>query len=106
MNRIKLKYLIEIIVSEVISELNKRKINIVFEDYSPDNTLKKLPYEIDMKSYKTPVLTENTLNNIDKEISEIIIPDGTIITQGAKNIINNRRIKIIYKQTSKGDKNE
>jgi ethanolamine utilization cobalamin adenosyltransferase len=52
-----------------------------------------------MSAFKTPVLTENMILQADNNLSEIIIPEGTVITPGAKDLINKRRIRTIYKQT-------
>ncbi len=97
MSRIDIKKLIELIVAEVINELEKRGYEITFGENIVEED-KNDSYEIDMSAFKTPVLTENMLLQVDKNISEIIIPENTVITQSAKEFINKRRIKIIYKQ--------
>ncbi|MDH7605348.1 MAG: hypothetical protein QHH13_10635 [Melioribacter sp.] len=97
MQNINLKYLVEIIVSEVLKELNKRGINILSEKNTVDDISNKKVYEVDMSEYKTPILTERMLMMIDSTVSEIIIPSSTIITHGAKDIIKKRNLKINYK---------
>jgi len=97
LSRIDIKKLIELIVAEVINELEKRGYEITFGENIVEED-KNDSYEIDMSAFKTPVLTENMLLQVDKNISEIIIPENTVITQSAKEFINKRRIKIIYKQ--------
>ena len=52
--------------------------------------------KIDMSSYKTPVLTENILELINKDVNEIIIPKGTVFTPGARDIIKKRNFIISY----------
>jgi len=97
-HNINLKYLVEIIVSEVLNELNKRGINILYEK-NLDNTISnKKVYEVNMSEYKTPILTERMLMMIDSTISEIMIPAGTIITHGARDIIKERNLRISFKQ--------
>lgn len=98
MQNINLKYLVEVIVSEVLKELNKRGINILYEKNITDDISNKKVYEIDMSEYKTPILTERMLMIIDSTISEIIIPSETIITHGARDIIKKRNLRISYKQ--------
>lgn len=97
MSRIHIKKLIELIVTEVINELEKRGYEITFEENTGAN--KNNSYEFDMSAFKTPVLTENMILQADNNLSEIIIPEGTVITPGAKDLINKRRIRTIYKQT-------
>jgi hypothetical protein len=58
------------------------------------NTNKKV---IDMNGYKTPVLTENHIAVLEYEVNEIIIPKGTIITPGAKDLIKKRKLILTYK---------
>ncbi|AFN73347.1 hypothetical protein MROS_0103 [Melioribacter roseus P3M-2] len=97
MSGINIKKLIELIVTEVINELDKRGYEITFVD-NKDNENKNDSYEIDMREFKTPVLTENMLTQAGNNFSRIVIPKGTVITPGAKEFINKKRIKIIYKQ--------
>lgn len=98
MQNINLKYLVELIVSEVLKELNKRGINVLYEKNAADDFSNKKVYEVDMSEYKTPILTERMLMMIDSTVSDIIIPSNTIITHGAKDIIKKRNLKINYKQ--------
>lgn len=90
--------LIEIIVREVISELSKLNMidlnsGIKNSDCSCKNIIKKVqPKIIDMSNYKTPILTENHLLTLDPTISEILVPKGTIITPGARDIIKKQKL--------------
>ncbi len=96
--KIEIEKLIEIIVKEVISELSK----LNFIDLTPGiknstcsckSANKKVqPKLIDMSNYKTPILTENHLLTLDPTISEIIVPKGTIITPGARDIIKRQKL--------------
>ncbi|MGK9477807.1 hypothetical protein [Melioribacter sp. OK-6-Me] len=95
MDKINIKTLIEVIIKEVIKELEKRGYEFTYEEIEKS---KNDSFEIDMSNFKTPVLTENMLMQIEKNFSEIIIPTGTVITPGAKEFLNQRRIKINYKQ--------
>ena len=96
---INIEKLIEIIVREVVTELLRRGIPVDI----PKNetaavcseisiTEKKKYTVIDMSMYKTPLLTENQLTALDSAVTEIRIPKGTIITQGAKDIIKKRNL--------------
>ena len=96
---IKFEKLIEIITAEVIAELAKLGIEI---DYSTAGekkqctsvSRKKLCEIIDLKSYKTPVLTENHIESLSPDIIEIEVPKGTIITPGARDLIKKRNLRI------------
>ena len=57
------------------------------------NIIEKVqPKIIDMSNYKTPILTENHLLTLDPKINEIVVPKGTIITPGARDIIKRHKI--------------
>ena len=99
--KIDINKLVELIIKEVVSELSKRGIEIEDEDLSS-----KISYSltssqgkgqsliINMNEYKTPVLTESRLESLDPGITEIVIPKGTVITPGAKDIIKKRNLII------------
>ena len=100
--KISIVELVELITREVILELSKRGIAV---DYNIDKitstkTSIKTSVEMDMSNYKTPVLTENNLLSLDSGITEIIVPDGTVITPGARDIIRKKKLNITYKNKS------
>jgi hypothetical protein len=87
--KINVESLIEIIVKEVIAELLKMGVEInlsVKEEKRTFNNKQK----IDMSNYKTPVLTENMLESIETSVNEIIVPKGTVITPGAREVLKKR----------------
>jgi hypothetical protein len=97
--KIEIEKLIEIIVREVISELLKlgEEIDFSFKESSSYNSIASMKQNkqgqlIDMSNYKTPLLTENHLKSLDPSIGEIIVPKGTIITPGAKDIIKKQKL--------------
>jgi len=99
--KIDINKLVEIIIKEVVSELSKRGIEVDYSNskyitsYSNKSSeVKKLSQIINMEDYKTPVLTESRLESIDPGITEIVIPKGTVITPGAKDIIKKRNLII------------
>jgi len=97
---INIENLVEIIVKEVIAELSKIGVELDFSkemkivDSSNHRNRKK--QEIDMSGYKTPILTEFTLESISQDINEIIIPKGTVFTPGARDIVKKRNFTISY----------
>ena len=89
--------LIEIIVREVLAELQRRGLSV--DDPSIDASKPKpvgggtsARAIIDLKEYRTPVLTEYRLQQLDAAVAEIVIPKGTIITPGANDIIKKRSL--------------
>ncbi len=92
---ISLEEIIALVVKEVILELTKRGIKIEGEI---SNISKiddhKLKVKIDMSKYKTPLLTEAHILEIDKKIKEIEVPEKTIITPSALDLIKKRNIII------------
>lgn len=98
--KINIENLVEIIVKEVIAELLKIGVELDFSkeiktgDVSNHGNQKK--QEIDMSGYKTPILTEYTLESIGQDVNEIIIPKGTVLTPGARDIVKKRKFIISY----------
>ncbi len=95
--------LIQMITSEVILQLSKMGVDVTSSSqrlvehelvYNSGSNKSKI---IDLNGYKTPVLTENHLEVLDSDVIEIIIPKGTVITPGAKDIIKKRKLTVINK---------
>lgn len=100
--KISVEKIIEIVVREVISELMKRGYEINFSTTvtNPVSDLSgntKSRVEMNMGGYKTPVLTENNILLMGQGITEIIIPEKTIITPGARDLIKKKKIIITHK---------
>ncbi len=100
---IDIENIIRIIVKEVVSELKKRGFEIkssgkyvhLFDD--PGSAEVKGRMEFDLKGYATPVLTGERLEKIEPGIREIIVPRGTVLTPGAREIIKKEKLTIISK---------
>lgn len=102
--KISIEELVEIVIREVMKELLKKGVKIDFNSSEKDEVKSNDNIkEIDMSGYKTPVLTENHLNEIDPEINEIVIPEKTIITPGAKIIIKTKQLAVRYSNKNKGE---
>lgn len=93
---ISIEKLVEIIVREVVTALLKQGVEINFDSHEKDPLNLKLSKRqtIDMSNYKTPVLTENHLLSLEPEVTDIEIPEETILTPGAKDIIKKRKLII------------
>lgn len=97
--KIDFEKLIEIIVREVIAELLKLGEVIDFSSEEKKTACScesinrnKQREIIDLSGYRTPVLTESHLLSLNSTISEIVIPKGTVITPGAKDIIKKQKL--------------
>ena len=90
------------ITTEVIAQLAKMGVEIEYTTEKKErigsSDLYNHSYKvIDMSGYKSPVLTENQLVILNHETEGVIIPIGTVITPGAKDIVRQKKIKLIYK---------
>ncbi len=100
--KISIEKIIELVVKEVISELTKRGYEINFSSRGKNpgaafSSNKKVYEEIDMSDYKTPVLTEKNIQLLNEEVEGIIVPEKTIITPGAKDLIKKKNLIITHK---------
>ena len=50
-----------------------------------------------MSSYRTPVLTENHIQRLHPLTGEIIVPQGTVITPKARELIKVKQILVTMK---------
>ena len=105
MNEVNLDKIVSIVVQKVINELLKNGIKIVSTNHTIENVdsgqnnsayLRTKIERIDMSMYKTPILTENHFKKLHELTGEIIIPNGTIITPKAREIIKSKRILVKY----------
>ena len=94
--QITIEYLITRIVQEVIKELKDKNISVTFSNSAENKTSSHSAKTetIDMSKYKTPVLTENHIQRLHALTGEIIIPEGTIITPKAKELIQEKQLQI------------
>lgn len=92
---INIESLIKIIVKEVIAELSKSGIKIKYAEENILGSKMKKQHKVNMNGFKTPVLTENSFDLIDPAVEEIIIPEGTVLTPGAREIIKKRNYLLV-----------
>ena len=96
--KISLEEIISLVVKEVIAELARKGIQVDSEINSfskADTTKQKI--KLDLKEYKTPLLTEARILELDSEVAEIEVPIKTIITPSAQDLIRKRNIIITKK---------
>ncbi len=96
---VSLERLIEAVIREIVAELSKRGVTLASNPENRGSTdfpasQKRLTEIIDLKSYKSPVLTENHLASLELGVREIVLPRGTVITPGAREIISKRKLII------------
>ena len=97
--KIDLETIIELVTREVIKELHSRGYSIeqLVSDSSTEVKVAEKSVEIDMSGFVTPIVTEGTMEQLEKGVEELIIPPQTIITPGASRLIKMNNIKLIYK---------
>jgi hypothetical protein len=85
--------LVEIVVREVLKEIVNRggELNLQGLTGCPCSS----STVIDMNRYRTPLLTESRL--LEVSTSEVVVPAGTVVTPGAREVIKKRKIKLVYK---------
>ncbi len=96
--KISLEEIISLVVKEVVAELARRGIQVDGNNeniLSPDKSRRKI--KMDLSEYKTPLLTENHILELDSDILEIEVPIKTIVTPSAQDLIRKRKILITNK---------
>lgn len=90
-----LEKIIEIVTREVIKELTRKGIDLDVSALS--NQAIQQSMVVDMTGYKTPILTASHLEKINPWIKEIVVPKGTILSPGARDIIKRKALLITNK---------
>jgi len=95
--------LVEAIVRAVIAELKRRGVEIsgsMPADGPVRERREPTSMEIDFSEYKTPVLTERLVRGAGPGIVEIIVPAGTLCTEGARDLLQKRKLTLTTRSPS------
>jgi hypothetical protein len=95
--------LVEAIVRAVIAELRRRGVEVggSMPGSGPVRARRDATsVEMDFSEYKTPVLTERQVRGVDPGIVEIIVPAGTLCTEGARDLLQKRKLTLKTKSPS------
>jgi len=99
---ISLEKLIGMVTAEVVKELKKQGVRVV--DSSGNHTSNNQAHNyrtksqrIDMSKYKTPILTENHIQRLHELTGKVIIPQGTIVTPKAKELLKEKNLSLQIK---------
>lgn len=98
---IHIEQLVESIVRETVRELRRLGVDIVSPGAAsapPSATPSRV--SIDLSNSKTPVLTERHLLAIDERHRTIDVPGGTVITPGARDLMQRRGITLVYRDNT------
>ena len=104
---IPLEKIVDSVVREVIRELHKKGVKVVMPKYHSQNrqlskkegihSYRNKTETIDMGVYKTPILTENHIQKLHELTGEVIVPQGTVITPKARELIQTKQILVTMK---------
>jgi hypothetical protein len=96
---ISLQKLIELVTAEVVKEIKKQGVQVVDASGNNVSNTQMHNYQtkterIDMSKYKSPVLTENHIKKLHELTGNLIVPQGTIITPKAKELLKERNLTL------------
>ena len=91
--------LVNKVVAEVLAELSRRGVKMDSCPRQDRSAATMIPptssvYVVDMSGFRSPVLLESHLLSLAPEIKEIVIPTGTVITPGAKDVMRRKNLKL------------
>lgn len=103
--KISVDQIVEIVTREVVAELHRRGVEVVGSTPSPrPGPAPSFPspragasVEIDMSSYKTPVLTESQLTRLGPGVGTVVVPCRTVVTPGAWDLIRSKKLTLVRK---------
>ena len=94
---ISLQKLIELVTAEVVKELKKHGMQVVEASGKNASNTRMHNYQtkterIDMSKYKSPILSENHIKQLHELTGNLIVPQGTIITPKAKELLKEKNL--------------
>lgn len=101
MQEIELDKIVNLVVKEVVEQLKQKGVKVVQNGSNQPTqnnkqNLKTRVEKIDMSKYKSPILTEGHLKSIHELTGKVIVPEGTIITPKAREIIKHENLEVGY----------
>lgn len=97
--QISIDTLVGIIVREVLAEMAKHGVEVgvlATGGGAAAGGEQAARVAIDMTGYRTPVLTEHRVRSLEAHVREITVPAGTICTIGARDILQQRNMKLTF----------
>ena len=96
---ISLQKLIELVTAEVVKEIKKQGVQVVDASGNNVSNTQMHNYQtkterIDMSKYKSPILTENHIKQLHELTGNLIVPQGTIITPKAKELLKEKNLTL------------
>ena len=96
---ISLQKLIELVTAEVVKELKKQGVHVIETSGKNVSNTQMHNYRtkkerIDMSKYKSPILTENHIKQLHELTGNLIVPQGTIITPKAKELLKEKNLTL------------
>ena len=104
MQEVELDKIVNLVVKEVVSQLQDKGVKVVTTNSTNSNPsinpdedgYKTRTEKINMEKYKSPILTGRQLRNLHELTGKILIPEGTVITPKAKDIIKKKNLAVGY----------
>jgi hypothetical protein len=95
--KLSVEELVNIVVAAVVAELAKRGIEVEFgpakgKTVSPVSVPNASVHVINMAGYRSPVLLESHLQALPTDVKEIAVPERTVVTPGAREIIKRKNL--------------
>jgi hypothetical protein len=90
--------LVRIVVTAVVEELARRGISVeqgagqARPISPPASSSPAKVHIIDMSGFRSPVLLERQLLSLPKEVKEIAVPERTVVTPGARELLKRKNL--------------
>jgi len=91
--------LVNRVVAEVMAELARRGKKLD-SGSPPQHVPRPAPspgpagHVIDMSGFKSPVLLESHLQSLGPDVKEVVVPTGTVVTPGAREILKKKNLTL------------
>jgi hypothetical protein len=83
------------VTREVLRECSNRGIAIQDATRPATSVADTSAQRLDMNGFRTPIVTEHDIEKLHEQTSAIIVPNGTIVTPRAKELIRKKNISVV-----------
>ena len=95
--KLSVEELVNIVFAAVVAELKRRGIEVEFgpakgKSFSPVSVQDAAVHVINMSGFRSPVLLESHLQSLPTDVKEIAVPERTVVTPGAREIIKRKNL--------------
>jgi len=108
LKEVNLEQIIQVVTEKVVAELVNQGVRVVnsnsqsvgnaaYQGFDHGTGFRTKTETLDMSSFKTPILTERQIHRLHELTGAVVVPQGTVITPKARELLKEKQIKLEIK---------